>query len=94
MNKLWQAHQGHLRQAARAEVRKPVAALKKKIKASAPAPATDLGGAVGPFALRRQPKGVHKKGKQLQRPQLSEQAQAGAPGSVVAGCWDEGKEGQ
>ena len=50
--------------------------------------------AVGPPAPRRQPKGVHKKGKLLQWPQLQEQALAGAPGPLVAGCRGESKEGQ
>jgi len=49
---------------------------------------------VGLPAPRRQPKGVHKEGKQLQWPQLMEQALAGAPGPLVAGCWGEGKKGQ
>jgi len=49
---------------------------------------------VGLRAPRRQPKGVHKKGKQLQWPQLQEQALAGALGSLVAGCWVKGKKGQ
>jgi len=45
-------------------------------------------------APRLQPKGVHLKGKQLQWPQLQEQALAGAPGPLVAGSWGEGKEVQ
>jgi len=49
---------------------------------------------VVPPALGSQPKGVHKEGKQLQWPQLSKQALAGASGPQVAGCWGEGKEGQ
>jgi len=49
---------------------------------------------MGPPAPRRQPKGVHKKGKQVQWPQFQEQAMAGASGPVVAGCWGEGREGQ
>jgi len=49
---------------------------------------------VGPLAPRCQPKGVDKQGKQLQWPQLMQQALPGAPGSLVAGCWGEGKEGQ
>ena len=38
--------------------------------------------------------GVRMKGNQLQWPQLQEQALAGAPGPLVAGCWGEGKEDQ
>jgi len=38
--------------------------------------------------------GVRKKGKQKHWTQLQEQALAGAPGPLVAGCWGEGKEGQ
>jgi len=49
---------------------------------------------VGPPAPRRQPKGVHKEGKQLQWPQLSKQAMAGALEPLVAGCLGDGKEGQ
>jgi len=45
-------------------------------------------------APRRQPKGVHKEGKQLQRPQLSEKALASAPGPLVAGCCGESNQGQ
>jgi len=41
---------------------------------------------VGPPALRRQLKGVHKQGKHLQWPQVKEQAFVGAPGALVAGC--------
>jgi len=48
---------------------------------------------VGPPAPRRQPKGVHKKGKKLQWPQRQEQALAGASEPKVAGCWGESKEG-
>jgi len=47
-----------------------------------------------PPAPRRQPKGVRKEIKQLQWPQLSEQAWAGALGPLVAGCWGEGKKSQ
>ena len=53
-----------------------------------------LDGAVGPPALKRQPEGLHKEGKQMQWPQLQKQALAGAPGPLVAGCWGEGKENQ
>jgi len=49
---------------------------------------------VGPPELRRQPKGVHKKGNQQHWPQLHEQALAGAPGPQVPKCWGKGKEGQ
>jgi len=48
---------------------------------------------VGPPALRRQPKGVHKKGKQMQWPQLSEQALAGISWFLAIGCWGVGNEG-
>jgi len=51
-------------------------------------------GAVGFPASRRQPKGVHKEDKQLQWPQFSDQALAGALGPLVVGCWGKGKEGQ
>jgi len=38
--------------------------------------------------------GVRMKNKQQHRTQLQEQALAGAPGPLVAGCWGEGKKGQ
>jgi len=40
---------------------------------------------MGPPAPTSQPKGVHKKGKQLQWPQLQEQAMAGASGTLTSG---------
>jgi len=41
--------------------------------------------AVGPPAPRRQPKGVQKKGKQMQWPQLMDQALAGASWPLLSG---------
>jgi len=40
---------------------------------------------VEPPAPRHQPKGVHKKGKQLKWPQIQKQAMAGAPGPLTSG---------
>jgi len=47
---------------------------------------------MGPPATRRQLKGVHKTGKQLQWPQLRENVLAGTPGTLVEGCCKEGQQ--